>query len=429
MTQGTLIGYEINERACQISFYNEMESEPNTMEAGSDHDYIPLCVGKLRDTWVYGKDAIRLTKVKEGFAATRLLERGLSEEVLEHGAESYDAVWLLSKFVQLTLEGFKNSIEGIVFSVPVLSEELANLLRTVALNLNIPKNRIFVQDYKESFCNYLFYQPKELWQYESVLFSCDRSEIKAYVMRRLRTGLGDGKTTFVVVDEISNDQFRDAPYIYPVLDEIRAKEADKQLSKFVERVFLGRTVSSVYLTGSGFVGNWFPSSLRLICNGRRAFMGNNLYSKGACFTAYRKTFMRLEDPIYLSDDKLTEQISISMRVDGQEVWHPIVSWGAYWYESNGQWNVLLRDVKDMELHIESLVAADVRTETISLENFPKRVEYSMRAQIEIFFLDKHTCKITVRDMGFGEFFSQSDFKEEKIIQLGGSNGKLDSLSL
>jgi len=428
MTQGTLIGYEINERACQISFYNDMESEPNTIEADSEHDYIPLCIGKLRDTWVYGKDALRLTKVKEGFTATRLLERGLAGEILEHGKESYDAVWLLSKFVQLTLKDFNTDIEGIVFSVPTLSEDLANLLRTVATNMNIPKNRIFVQDYKESFCNYLFYQPKELWQYEAVLFSCDRTDIKAYTMRRLRAGLGDGKTTFVVVDEIANDQFRDVPFVYPVLDEIRAKEADRQLSKFVERVFYGRTVSSVYLTGGGFEGNWFPSSLRLICSGRRAFMGNNLYSKGACYTAYRKTFLHSEDPTYLSDDKITEQISISMRVDGQEMWYPIVSWGSYWYEASGQWNVLLKDVKDIELHIESLAGGDVRTETISLENFPKRVEYSMRIQIETMFLNRKTCKITVRDMGFGEFFSQSDFVEEKIIELGGSNGKLYSLS-
>ena len=33
MGQGSIIGYEINEKTCQISFYNEEQLEPETMEA------------------------------------------------------------------------------------------------------------------------------------------------------------------------------------------------------------------------------------------------------------------------------------------------------------------------------------------------------------------------------------------------------------
>ena len=63
-----------------------------------------------------------------------------------------------------------------------------------------------------------------------------------------------------------------------------------------------------------------------------------------------------------------------------------------------------------------------------MEKFPKRAEYSMRLQIETLFLDEKTCKITVRDAGFGEFFQPTDFQEEKIIHLGGNDGKFNSLS-
>ena len=117
-----------------------------------------------------------------------------------------------------------------------------------------------------------------------------------------------------------------------------------------------------------------------------------------------------------------------MRVDGQEMWYPIVSWGAHWYESNNQWEVILEDVEDIEFHIESLIQGDVRTEKISLDKFPKRAEYSMRLQIETLFLDEKTCKITVKDAGFGDFFPATDFREEKIIHLGGNDGKFNSLS-
>lgn len=427
MEQGSIIGYEINEKTCQISYYDNEQLEPETLETDTDNYQIPLMIGKLRDTWAYGKEAKRLATVKEGFAVTRLLERSLAGEKIEFAEESYDAVWLLSKFVQMSLHAFPQ-IDGIVFSVPELTEELAQLLRGIAVRMGIDKQHIFIQDYKESFCNYLFYQPKELWQYDAALFCCDRNEIKSYMLRRLKPGLGGGKTTFVTVDEVASAHMKELAAVYPVLNEDKAKEADMMFCKFIESVFDKRIVSSVFLTGEGFENNWYPKSLRVLCNGRRAFIGNNLYSKGACYTAYRKEYMHIENPVYLSESKLTDQITVNMRVNGQEMNYPIVSWGAQWYESNSQIEVLVDDLQEIDFHVESLVQGNVKTETISLEHFPKRAEYSSRLQIETLFLDEKTCKVTVKDAGFGEFFPAADFQEEKIIHLGGNDGKFSSLS-
>lgn len=427
MMQGNIIGYEINEKTCQISFYNDQQLEPETLESESDNYQIPLIIGKLRDTWAYGKEAKRLVSISGGFTVTRLLERSLAGEKVEFGEDTYDAVWLLSKFIQMSLQTFPK-IDGIVFTVPELTEELAKLLRGIAVRMNIDKQHIFIQDYKESFCNYLFYQPKELWQYEAALFCCDRNEIKAYMLRRLKPGLGGGKTTFVTVDEVASAHMKELAAVYPVLNEDKAREADSMFCKFIEGVFDKRIVSSVFLTGEGFENNWYPNALRLLCNGRRAFIGNNLYSKGACFTSYRKMYMQVEDPVYLSDGKLTDQITLNLRVNGQEMWYPIVSWGAQWYESNNQWEVLLEKVEDIELHIESLVQGTVRTEVIPMDKFPRRSEYAMRLMIETLFMDEKTCKIIVRDMGFGEFYPATDFQKEKIIHLGGNDGKFSSMS-
>ena len=427
MMQGNIIGYEINEKTCQISFYNDQQLEPETLESESDNYQIPLIIGKLRDTWAYGKEAKRLVSISEGFTVTRLLERSLAGEKVEFGEDTYDAVWLLSKFIQMSLQTFPK-IDGIVFTVPELTEELAKLLRGIAVRMNIDKQHIFIQDYKESFCNYLFYQQKELWQYEAALFCCDRNEIKAYMLRRLKPGLGGGKTTFVTVDEVASAHMKELAAVYPVLNEDKAREADSMFCKFIEGVFDKRIVSSVFLTGEGFENNWYPNALRLLCNGRRAFIGNNLYSKGACFTSYRKMYMQVEDPVYLSDGKLTDQITLNLRVNGQEMWYPIVSWGAQWYESNNQWEVLLEKVEDIELHIESLVQGTVRTEVIPMDKFPRRSEYAMRLMIETLFMDEKTCKIIVRDMGFGEFYPATDFQKEKIIHLGGNDGKFSSMS-
>ena len=427
MTQGNIIGYDINEKTCQISYYNEQQLEPETLEADTENYQIPLLIGKLRDTWAYGKEAKRLVSVKDGFAVGRLLSRSLAGEKIQFGEESYDAVWLLAKYIQMSLQSF-GQIDGIVFSVPKLTEEIAQLLRGIAVRMNINKNQIFVQDYKESFCNYLFYQPKELWQYDAALFNCSRNEVHAYMLRRLKPNLPMSQMTFVTVDEVANAHMKELAAVYPVLNEDKAKEADERFCKFVQSVFEKRKVSSVFLTGEGFENNWYPNSLRVLCNGRRAFIGNNLYSKGACYTAYRKKYTHIENPVYLDESKLTDRVTLNMRVNGQEEWYPVVSWGNHWYEANNQWEVLINEVDELEFHVESLVQGNLRSEIISLEGMPKRPEYSTRLQIETLFLDERTCRITVKDVGFGEFFPATDFQVEKVIHLGGNDGKFNSMS-
>lgn len=182
------------------------------------------------------------------------------------------------------------------------------------------------------------------------------------------------------------------------------------------------------MTGDGFENNWYPNSLRVLCNGRRAFMGNNLYSKGACYTAQRRKEEQSDAPVYLDETKLTEQISVRMRVNGEEGWYPLVSWGNHWYESDRQFEVLLGDTEDIEIHVDSLVTGRHLVESVSLKGMPDRKNYALRLKISTFFSDEKTCHIIFEDMGFGEFFAPSGFRLEKIIELGGSNGQFNSLS-
>ena len=197
---------------------------------------------------------------------------------------------------------------------------------------------------------------------------------------------------------------------------------------FIQSVFDKKVVSSVYLTGEGFENNWYPACLKVLFYGRRAFLGYNMYSGGACNTDYRKCRDYEDSPIYLDNTKMTDQICLRMRVNGKEGWYPIVQWGSHWYEADGQWDVLLEDTSDIEIHIESLGSGELQAETVSLAGLPERKDYALRLTIEVMFLDEYTCRISFRDAGFGEFFPATDFHVEKTIHLGGSNGQFNSLS-
>ena len=78
--------------------------------------------------------------------------------------------------------------------------------------------------------------------------------------------------------------------------------------------------------------------------------------------------------------------------------------------------------------METLAGDELKVETVSLEGLPERKDYSLRLRIELLFLDERTCRMTFRDIGFGEFFPSSGFQTEKTIHLGGIHGQFNSMS-
>ncbi|MCI9615793.1 MAG: hypothetical protein HFG93_11660 [Dorea sp.] len=427
MKSGSILGYDLNEKNCQISFYDDTKEEPETLEASSKNYQIPLILGYHRERWVYGIEAEQLAAVQEGIVVTDLFEKALRREKVKVGDRRRDAVWLLAKFIRMSLAGFED-IEFITFSVPFTNIDMSKMLKGIGRHLGISKECVCVQDYKESFCQYMFYQPKELWQYESAMFYCDAKEIRAYMLRRLNAVGVKEREMFVTVEEVAHAQMKELAAIYPILNKDKAKDADDRFKTFIQSVFEKKVVSSVYLTGEAFENNWYPNSLKVLCNGRRAFVGNNLYSRGACYTSLRKCRGYNDTPTYLDDTKMMEQICLRMRVNGQEGWYPIVSWGTHWYEADGQWEVILEDTSDIEIHVETLAGEELQVETVSLEGLPDRRDYSLRIQIEVLFLDERTCRLSFKDVGFGEFFPASGFHVEKTIHLGGINGQFNSMS-
>lgn len=427
MSHGSIIGYDINSKICQISYYSEETQEPETLEFGIENYQVPLAMTYYKDTWTYGRNAARMTSVRGSIPVNNIWESALKKERLQVAGEEFEAVWLLAEFIKHTLSSFPE-IESITFTVPEMSEDIRYLLKGIGQRLGIPKESIYVQDYKESFCHYMFNQPKELWQYEAALFYCDEDVIRAYMLRELKTGYRKGKESFVTVDKVADAQMEELESVYPVLNVDKAKAADEHFKCFIQSVFDKKLVSSVFLTGDGFENSWYPNSLRVLCNGRRAFMGNNLYSKGACYTAQRRVEEQLDGPIYLDETKMTEQICLKMRIRGEEAWYPLVAWGSHWYEADKQVEVLMEDTQDVEIHIESLVTGKLRVELVSFDGLPERKNYALRLRIRTMFSDEKTCHIVFEDVGFGEFFPSTGFSVEKVIELGGSNGQFNSLS-
>lgn len=427
MKRGHVIGVELNDRICQISYYDETDQEPRTMEANADNYQIPLCIARKGKEWLCGTEAQRAGKAEKSCMISNFLPYAMNHELVKIGDKKYEGIWLLSMYLQLVLKPFQK-IDALTFTIPQMDIDIVHLLKSVGHKIGVPRQHVYVQDYKESFCYYMFNQPKELWQYESALFHCEGDEVRAYMMRKLKTGFGKGKEPFVTVDEVAGAHLKELSEVYPVLNAEKAKEADESFRKFIQSVFEKKLISSVFLIGEGFETSWYPNSLRTLCSGRRVFMGNNLYSKGACYAAYSRTIDHVDSPVYLDDTKITDQICLKLRVRGVDEWHPIVAWGTRWYEGDRQFEILLEDAENIEIHVESLLSREMEVIEIPLDGLPKRDNYTVKLQVNAIFLDEKTCRITWKDVGFGAFFEPSGFQTETVIHLGGKNGQFNSLS-
>ena len=420
MKQGYMIGIELNGEICQISHYDEKLQQAQTLNEDTPESQIPFVIGRYKEKWVYGLEAQELEKEEKAVCIFNPMPYALRNEEVQLNEESYGGMELISAFFECALKEYKK-IEKIVFSIPRMDKEVVRVLKQSCEKLGVSKEDIYIQDYKESFCHYMICQPRELWQHESVLFYSTSNEIKACVLRKIKekNGRGRGRETFVTVDEADEIEIEELSYVSPVLNTDKAKEADKKFHELIQNVFQDKFISSVFLTGEIFEIGWFPKSLQFLCEGRRVFQGNNLYSKGACYTALIKKAGNGEYPVYWDESKMKERICLKFRVNGMEEWYPIISWGSRWYEEEKSFEILLENAEDFEVRVESLEKRDIEVYKVDLEQIPKREDYSLRIRADIEFPDEKICKITWTDIGFGAFYKPSGFQTETLIHIGG----------
>ena len=76
---------------------------------------------------------------------------------------------------------------------------------------------------------------------------------------------------------------RTTPQLISLAEEVRRMNADSRDENFLgilKDCFRGHIVSSVYLTGDGFDGDWMKQSVAFLCQGRRAFVGEESVLQG-----------------------------------------------------------------------------------------------------------------------------------------------------
>jgi len=101
MSVGSIIGFDISDKCCQVSYYNERKQEPQTLEVAADNYQIPLMLTVHNDKWSFGRESRKMAALGRGYTATNLWNRACVQDKVRMGDKEYEAVWVLAKFISL----------------------------------------------------------------------------------------------------------------------------------------------------------------------------------------------------------------------------------------------------------------------------------------------------------------------------------------
>ena len=410
-SENIIIGYDLTNTCSQISYqYLKSDSQVETLTAvaGEENYDIPtvLCKKCGVNQWLFGKDALRFYENDplEGILVDDLLQLAIRGEMVQLGGKGYDPVALLTLFVKRSLGllapiATVDKIFGILFTCAELTPRVVEVLTMVVNGLGLKNTKIYFQNYEESFYGYMLHQQKELWKEQSVLFDYRGDSVKVMKLQK------NTKTTPIVV--------------YVDKAEKSFDGGDRAFSQLAREVLGEKITSSVYLIGEKFAGGWMEESLRLLCEGRRVFQGNNLYSKGACYCLYERLMPSQagKEHVFLGEDKLKSNIGMFVLKRGKESYFAILDAGVDWREISFECEIYLQDESQLEIVVTPLLGGKVKMVEIPLDGLYLKKGETTRIYMKYTMQQENLLRVEIEDLGFGMFREPVDvvWKQEIVL--------------
>lgn len=393
-----VVGYDLSNEYAQIS-YTENGAEPGktvSLVPGEEQYNIPVCLFKRSEVnqWFVGKEAVNYSEVEDGEMVWNLWERALIGEPVSVVEEEFDPLALLALYIRrslvlLTDEVKRDKIKGIMFTVPNLTKRALEVLEVVTGTLDFKGATIAFQGREESIYYYVAHQPEELWKQDVAVYDYNERGMSSFIFHR-------NKMTKPMVAIVDKKEYDITSY---------GDNIDEGFLEIVKESLGGKLVSCAYLLGTGFEGDWCKDSLRELCRNRRAFKGNNLYSRGACYAMLDLLTIKLEDRsmIFLGQGKLRANVGMNVRRGHEDSYLALLDGGENWFDSRKTVDFILGEGNTFTIIITPLDGKNIRNVDVVLDGLGEHEPQTVRISLEILMESEDTIRINATDMGFGEF--------------------------
>ncbi len=402
------LGIDICNTYTMISYYQLHMDEPQTLSTvmGSESYQIPTFLAKKKgmSQWFFGDEARYRVKNNEAFGIDNLFDKALKGEEVFVEHEKYAARDLLAIFLKkvLSVSGMtymRWPIAKLVITVDSVSVEYMELFSILLAKLEIDTDKLMMLDHREAFYYYVLNQKPDIFQHDVAMFDYTGSDVISCILER------NTNTTpqLIHLEQQNHGKLLDSK--------------DMQFADIIDEAFEGRVVSAVYLIGEGFDGDWAKASLHQLCQGRKVFLGKNLYSKGACFAGAVKDKKKDWPFVYIGANELKLNLYLKVIVKNEMQLFTLLTAGESWYESKGECEVILDGTPEIELFVQQPESREAHVELLELTDLPNRKRRTTRLRIVATPTTDRDITVLIKDLGFGEIAPSSNKTWEHTISL------------
>ncbi len=376
------IGVDLSDHICQVSFVNKK---------------------RIR----MGADPVQSYNIP-------VEQPGILSKALEGEKEPLTA-FLQNLFQMFGSEIPLSEVDLIVFTCAQMDQAVQDLLQEVMEGLEVPIREFQSESHLRSFYSYLLMADDEQKKASVVLM--DGNDEGNLVISRFAM---NKRTKPIVCFSETSEEIFDLTW--------SAKEKDEALAGYFQQKTNEGAVSAVYLTGKLFDSTWMRDSIDLICKGRKAFLGDNLYSKGAVYSALfaRGIVPKADKYFYLEEDALAWNISLSCIRKRAEVEKTLLEAGMPWYDADVSMEFLLGEGNEIVLSRTSVREGECKEICVLLEGLPKRPPRTTRLRLHLTMLSKERLHVSVDDLGFGEIYPSTGKRWEQEIELAQQEERIPS---
>ncbi|MCR4846771.1 MAG: hypothetical protein K5865_08550 [Eubacterium sp.] len=398
------IGMDLCSDFTQLSYYNDIKREPESVsQLNNKETYLmPNILFYSTDTehWYVGGEASEARFNENGTVVDGIFENIGSDEkiVIEEREYTYQELFMM--MVKLHIDSFlyryeAAEIKKLVISVDDFNVQVFQLLSRLYKDMGIPKDAIEITSHLDSGLFYIFNQPTELWNNSVALYDYSADGLNYY---RIDIQKNKDPKTITVVHEDYTEQMSLSKYGNDTY------QMDIDFARIGEYESKKAYISAVFLTGVGFSNKWMKKSTNVLCQGRRVFVGQNIYTKGACYRAVGGEYMSFyEDYFVETKENILSDIGIALG-DEKDTFVPIVTGGKQWYNTHGEISVILDDTDVITIVYKNHKTGEEKRETVRIHGLPKRPNKTTKLSVEVEFDSPHEGAVIIRDLGFGKLF-------------------------
>lgn len=395
-------GLDLGSEMVQASYYSWKARQPESISISREEQefLMPavLCKKTEASEWLAGEEAVRCASKGEGELVNGLFSRLLSGREAIIAGKKYSARQLMEQYLRWLLHMIEQCAGTAKFTVlavtlPEAAEGLRAVLADIFSGLGVPKERLMFLSHTECFACYTVNMPPELWMNDVALF--DYNE-EGFYFERLR--FARKRQPLPVVSE-RRDLTEEL-----TLQDI-ARETPERKSYWFYNLAMQQLkkqqVTALYVTGSGFAGGWPEEALRMLCDGRRVFFGQNLYTKGACYAAKMAGDKSDRNFIFLNDHMIRDTISVRIYCDARNGYMELARAGTDYRQVGKKLRMILDDTNEIEFLVDNVLKKGPVHEVMILDNLIKRENKTIRLELTLFYADRDTPVVQLRDIGFG----------------------------